>query len=102
MPDVTILGPSGEEINYYDVESISLNNINNEGVSTFISETLVQNQIQADWAQTDESSVDYIKNKPEERLLPKVNSDNAGSFLRVDANGAWVAEAIAIAEEEYF
>ena len=65
MPDIDVLLPDGRVQTYYNVESVSYDSaVEGRGAEVFISEHLIQNQMQVDWAQTDDTQPDYIKNKP--------------------------------------
>lgn len=92
MPDVILKDAGGEPRVYSDIDSVSLPVSENE-TATFISQHLIQNQVQADWNQTDNTQPDYIKNKPEifeaEDELPEINAEeDEGKVLGV-LNGAW-------------
>lgn len=64
MSDVILKDQSGNDVAYENVDSVLLNTTDG-GTATYVSEHLIQNQVQADWNQTDETQPDYIKNKPE-------------------------------------
>lgn len=91
MADVILKNASGQDVTYEGVDNVAL--INTDGaIETFVAERLIQNQIQADWNQTDETALDYIKNKPEtfeaEDELPEVTTEDDGKLLGV-LNGVW-------------
>lgn len=92
MPDVILKDAGGEPRVYSDIDSVSLP-VSETETATFISQHLIQNQVQADWNQTDNTQPDYIKNKPEifeaEDELPEINAEeDEGKVLGV-LNGAW-------------
>lgn len=58
--NVVILDESGEEVVYKDVSGVELMT-ESGGTATFIHDAEIK---QADWAQTDSSQKDFIKNKP--------------------------------------
>ena len=61
------------------------------GVGSYSWETAAASQVQADWAQTDSTAVDYIKNKPTipsgDQLVPPATSADEDKVLTVDSNG---------------
>lgn len=91
MPDILLKNASGEDVVYENVNAVNLRNTNG-GTETFVSNNLIKNQVQADWDQTDETAVDFIKNKPEtfesEAELPEVTEADNGKVLGV-VNGLW-------------
>lgn len=91
MPDILLKNASGEDVTYENVNAVNLRNTDG-GTETFVSNNLIQNQVQADWNQTDETAVDFIKNKPEtfetEAELPEVTEADNGKVLGV-VNGLW-------------
>ena len=90
MPDINVILPDGSEQKYSNVNSVSYDSANEEGViETFISERLIQNQIQTDWNQTDNTQPDYIKNNP----FSLLNADDEGKFLNIK-NGSINWESI--------
>lgn len=64
MADVVLKDSSGAEQTYPDVDEIEIPNTE-DGTERFVSERLIQNQVQANWSQTDQTQPDYIRNKPE-------------------------------------
>ena len=101
MSDVILLDENGVEQTYSDVDTVLLNTTDG-GTATYVSEHLIQNQVQADWDQTDDTQPDYIKNKPEafasEPELPKVSEDDNGKVLGV-ANGIWQKITLSVSGE---
>lgn len=91
MPDILLKNASGEDVAYENVNAVNLRNTNG-GTETFVSNNLIKNQVQVDWNQTDETAVDFIKNKPEtfesEAELPEVTEADNGKVLGV-VNGLW-------------
>lgn len=63
MADVVLKDKSGTEQTYTGVEQVELTNTDGES-EVFISERLIQNQVQSDWLQFDDTQPDCIKNKP--------------------------------------
>ena len=84
--DVVLKNYHGTPVTYEGVNYVALKKTDG-GTAMFVSEHLVQNQVQADWAQTDETAVDYIKNKPESEL-PAVTTEDNDKVLAV-VNGVW-------------
>ena len=84
--DVTLKNYHGDPKSYENVNYVALRNAIG-GTTTFVSEHLIMAQAQADWAQTDETAVDYIKNKPESEL-PAVTTEDNDKVLAV-VNGVW-------------
>lgn len=72
MPDVVLKDEFGVKSTYPNVDTVLLKTPEGE-TTEYVSEHLIQNQIQADWNQTDSTSVDFIKNKPE--IFEFVQSD---------------------------
>ncbi|MBO5435879.1 hypothetical protein J6A31_08805 [bacterium] len=91
MADVLLKNASGQEESYEDIDTVTLKTTDG-GTTTYVSEHLILNQVQADWNQTDDTQPDYIKNKPEtfesEDELPAVTTEHDGSFLGV-LGGEW-------------
>lgn len=91
MPDVVLKDIAGSEWTYSDIDTVSLKTTDG-GVASYVSQHLIQNQVQADWNQTDKTAVDFIKNKPEtfesKTELPEVSVNDNGKVLGV-INGAW-------------
>lgn len=85
MADVLLKDITGDDTPYEGVETVSLRSTGG-GTETFVSERLIQNQVQADWTETDTTSPAYILNKPEE--LPEVDSSHNGKLLGV-LEGKW-------------
>ena len=98
MSDVILKDQSGNDVAYENVDSVLLNTTDG-GTATYVSEHLIQNQVQADWNQTDETQPDYIKNKPESfesgSQLPEIKTDDEGKVLSVK-DGAISWESIAL------
>ena len=96
MSDVILKDQSGDDVTYSNVDTVLLNTTDG-GTATYISERLIQNQVQADWSQTDDTQPDYIKNKPEsfesEPELPEVTTDDNGKVLGV-VDGVWQKTSI--------
>lgn len=91
MANVVLKDQNGVENTYSDIDTVLLNT-EDGGTATYVSEHLIQNQVQADWNQTDDTQPDYIKNKPEtfevEDELPAVTTDDNGKVLGV-VDGVW-------------
>ena len=88
MPHVVLKDQQNIETTYENINTISLNSADG-GLVTYVSEHLIQNQVQANWAQTNPNEPDYIKNKPDSEL-PDVSSVDNEKVLQV-VNGAWEA-----------
>lgn len=63
MPDVILKDEFGISQPYEDINAVLLDT-EGGGTATFISPDIIPAQVQADWEQTDETAVDFIKNKP--------------------------------------
>lgn len=63
MANVMLLDVASMENTYTDVETLSVPD-GDGGIEKFVSERLILTQTQSDWSQTDDTAVDYIKNKP--------------------------------------
>lgn len=91
MANVVLKDQNGVENTYSDIDTVLLNT-EDGGTATYVSEHLIQNQVQADWNQTDSTQPDYIKNKPEtfeaEDELPIVTTKDNGKVLGV-VGGEW-------------
>lgn len=91
MADITLKDYSGSDEVYSGVEQLMVAAADGS-TETFINTHLVMNQVQSDWNQTDEASVDFIKNKPEiptaDDLLPEVAEGDEGKILGI-SDGAW-------------
>lgn len=91
MPNVILKDENGVGQPYPNVDTVLLNT-EDGGTAAYVSEHLIQNQIQADWNQTDDTQPDYIKNKPEsfesEPELPEIVDGDDGKVLGI-ANGIW-------------
>ena len=94
MPDISLVNSANKEVEYSNVDTVVLNTTDG-GTATYVSEHLIQNQVQADWNQTDDTQPDYIKNKPEtfesEPELPEVTTDDNGKVFLGVVDGAWGA-----------
>lgn len=64
MAEVILKDSSGNATTYAGVEAVSLLSSDGEAHEIFISEHLLKEQEQADWAETDSTAVSFIKNKP--------------------------------------
>ena len=87
MVDVYLKGADGEQNSYTGVETVSLLSTDGETIETFVSERLIQNQVQADWTETDTSSPAYINNKPE--MLPDIESEGDNGKVLGVVGGKW-------------
>ena len=84
MPDINVMLPDGSEQTYFNINTVTYDSANEVGATeTFVSEHLIQNQIQSDWNQNDQNAIDFIKNKP----IPTITTEDEGKFLSVK-NGA--------------
>lgn len=64
MAEVILKDGSGNATTYAGVEAVSLLSSDGETQEIFISEHLLKEQEQADWAETDSNAASFIKNKP--------------------------------------
>ena len=90
MAEITLKDKSGADGAYSNVETLSVDSAAGDGTQeVFASQRLIQNQLQTDWLQEDESAVDYLKNKPvDTRFLPEVTQEDNDKFLSV-VGGRW-------------
>jgi hypothetical protein len=59
MADVLLKDASGQEDPYENIDTVTLKTTDG-GTTTYVSEHLIQNQVQTDWNQTDDIQPDYI------------------------------------------
>lgn len=97
MPDVVLKDQYGIKNTYSNIDTVSLNTTDGTPV-TYVSEHLIQNQVQSDWNQTDRTKPDYIKNKPDtfesEPELPAITSPDDNGMLLGIVDGKWDKVAI--------
>lgn len=90
MPEVQLRDQAGDIKYYSDVDYLQLNT--RDGTATYVSDHLILQQVQADWAEEDTESPAFINNKPTfpnaADLLPEISEDDEGKILGI-ADGKW-------------
>lgn len=90
MPEVKLKDQVGDTKTYSEVDYVQLNT--NDGVATYVSEHLILQQVQSDWAEEDTESPAFINNKPTipnaADLLPEISENDEGKILGI-SNGKW-------------
>lgn len=102
MPDINVILPDGSEKTYYNVETVTFDSANDpEGTETFVTEHLIQGQVQADWDQEDDTHPGYIWNKPDIADMIDGLSKVATSGNYADLKGKIVGDARVISEDVF-
>lgn len=63
VPEIVLLDENGIETVYSDAYTLEVDTPDGD-TTTYVNENLLRSQQQTDWEQTDETQVDFIKNKP--------------------------------------
>lgn len=87
MADIILKDGGGTDVTYRDVNSVSFRTTTEGETATFIA------QKQADWNQTDETAVDFIKNKPE---IPSIEGLATEEFVREQVESIDISEIDAL------
>lgn len=83
---VTGLQPEGDYLEQGDLDGYATE----EFVTAYVEEHGGDDQVQSDWAQTDSEAVDYIKNKPAEKVLvagDHIDITSTASSVEISAEG---------------
>lgn len=83
---VTGLQPEGDYLEQGDLDGYATE----EFVTAYVEEHGGDDQVQSDWAQTDSQAVDYIKNKPAEKVLvagDHIDITSTASSVEISADG---------------
>jgi len=83
---VTGLQPEGDYLEQGDLDGYATEN----WVTAYVEEHGGDDQVQSDWAQTDPEAVDYIKNKPAEKVLvagDHIDITSTASSVEISADG---------------